>query len=285
MLPPGAEEAIDRALAEDLGGAPAIWKDHTTFATIPPEARGAARLVVKQDGLLAGVEIAAAVLAKVDPALKMKAYLTDGAHVKAGDMAFTVMGPARGILIAERTLLNFMQRMSGIATLTRRFVDAVEGTGCQVLDTRKTTPGLRAVEKWAVRIGGGMNHRMGLFDMVMIKDNHADMAGGISKAMAAVKAYLAKEGLDLPIVVETRDLKEVEQVLEAGGASRILLDNFEPELLRKAVKLIAGRVPTEASGGITLENVHTFAATGVGHISTGAITHSAVALDLSLKAL
>ncbi len=285
MLPEGTEAAIVRALAEDLGEGPNGGSDHTTLATIPKGTRGAARLIVKQDGVLAGVDLARAVLAHVDPALVMKAYIEDGATVKAGDVAFTMMGQARSILLAERTLLNFMQRMSGIATLTRRFVDAVEGTGCRVLDTRKTTPGLRAVEKWAVRLGGGVNHRMGLHDMIMIKDNHADLAGGIPQAIAAAKAYLVRTGMDLPIVVETRDLAEVGQVLAAGGVHRVLLDNFTPDLLRKAMKLIGDGLPTEASGGIVLGNARMFAETGVHYISVGAITHSAIALDLSLKAL
>jgi len=271
---------IELALAEDLGDG-----DHTTLATIPADTAGAARLLVKQPGVLAGVELAQAVMRRVDPALNVKVFIQDGAQVVPGDVAFTVMGASRSILIAERTVLNFMQRMSGIATLTRRFVQAMEGTRCRVLDTRKTTPGLRHVEKWAVRIGGGLNHRMGLYDMVMIKDNHADMAGGISRAIAAVKAYQHQLGRELPIEVEVRNMKELEEVLITGGVDRIMLDNFGLDDLRLAVKRIRRRVATEASGGITLENAHDYAATGVDYISVGALTHSVSSLDLSLKAM
>jgi nicotinate-nucleotide pyrophosphorylase (carboxylating) len=271
---------IELALAEDLGDG-----DHTTLATIPADTAGAARLLVKQPGVLAGVELAQAVMRRVDPALNVKVFIQDGAQVVPGDVAFTVMGASRSILIAERTVLNFMQRMSGIATLTRRFVQAMEGTRCRVLDTRKTTPGLRHVEKWAVRIGGGVNHRMGLYDMVMIKDNHADMAGGISRAIAAVKAYQHQLGRELPIEVEVRNMKELEEVLITGGVDRIMLDNFGLDDLRLAVKRIRRRVATEASGGITLENAHDYAATGVDYISVGALTHSVGSLDLSLKAM
>jgi nicotinate-nucleotide pyrophosphorylase (carboxylating) len=271
---------IELALAEDLGDG-----DHTTLATIPADTAGAARLLVKQPGVLAGVELAQAVMRRVDPALNVKVFIQDGAQVVPGDVAFTVMGASRSILIAERTVLNFMQRMSGIATLTRRFVQAMEGTRCRVLDTRKTTPGLRHVEKWAVRIGGGLNHRMGLYDMVMIKDNHADMAGGISRAIAAVKAYQHQLGRELPIEVEVRNMKELEEVLITGGVDRIMLDNFGLDDLRLAVKRVRRRMATEASGGITLENAHDYAATGVDYISVGALTHSVGSLDLSLKAM
>lgn len=280
MVNENIDALIELALAEDLGDG-----DHTTLATIPADAAGAARLLVKQPGVLAGVELAQAVMRRVDPALNVKVFIQDGAQVVPGDVAFTVMGASRSILIAERTVLNFMQRMSGIATLTRRFVQAMEGTRCRVLDTRKTTPGLRHVEKWAVRIGGGVNHRMGLYDMVMIKDNHADMAGGISRAIAAVKAYQHQLGRELPIEVEVRNMKELEEVLITGGVDRIMLDNFGLDDLRLAVKRIRRRVATEASGGITLENAHDYAATGVDYISVGALTHSVGSLDLSLKAM
>lgn len=280
MVNENIDALIELALAEDLGDG-----DHTTLATIPADTAGAARLLVKQPGVLAGVELAQAVMRRVDPALNVKVFIQDGAQVVPGDVAFTVMGASRSILIAERTVLNFMQRMSGIATLTRRFVQAMEGTRCRVLDTRKTTPGLRHVEKWAVRIGGGVNHRMGLYDMVMIKDNHADMAGGISRAIAAVKAYQHQLGRELPIEVEVRSMKELEEVLITGGVDRIMLDNFGLDDLRLAVKRIRRRVATEASGGITLENAHDYAATGVDYISVGALTHSAGSLDLSLKAM
>lgn len=280
MLPEGTEALIERALAEDLGEG-----DHTTRSTIPVNARGAARLIVKQNGVLAGVELAEAIAHHYDPDLSMKAYLLDGALVQQGDIAFTLLGNQRSILVVERLLLNFMQRMSGIATQTRAYVDAIEGTGCRVLDTRKTTPGLRAIEKWAVRIGGGQNHRMGLYDMLMIKDNHADFAGGIPQAVIAAKAYLEQNGLDLPIEVETRNLDEVESALAVGGIQRIMLDNFEPPALRVAVDLIAKRFETEASGGIVLSTIRSYAETGVDFISVGALTHSVPSLDLSLKAV
>lgn len=280
MLPEGTNEIIRLALAEDLGAG-----DHTTWATIPADARGAARLIVKDEGVLAGVEMAQAIMEQYDPSLTMKVYLQDGAAVHVGDIAFTLFGAQRSILVVERLVLNFMQRMSGIATLTRRYVDEVQGTKCHILDTRKTTPNLRSIEKWAVRIGGGYNHRMGLFDMVMIKDNHADFAGGIPKAIRATKAYLEQKGLDLPIEVETRDLKEVDLVLAEGGVQRIMLDNFDPATLKKAVDLIAGRCETEASGGIVLETIRGYAETGVDFVSVGALTHSVRSLDLSLKAI
>jgi nicotinate-nucleotide pyrophosphorylase (carboxylating) len=280
VLPIGTEALIDLALREDIGDG-----DHTTLSTIPSDARGAARLLVKDQGILAGVELAQAIAHRLDPDLHFKVFLQDGASVAKGDVAFTVMGSSRSILIAERLMLNFMQRMSGIATMTHRFVQAVEGTGCRVLDTRKTTPGLRAIEKWAVRIGGGHNHRQGLYDMVMIKDNHVDMAGGIPQAIAAARAYLTHHGLQLPIEVETRSMAEVEQVLATGGVQRIMLDNFTPENMRVAVKHIGRRFETEASGGITLATVRSYAETGVDFVSVGALTHSVPSLDLSLKAL
>lgn len=279
MLPPGTDDLIGRALAEDIGPG-----DHTTLATIPEGAKGSARLLVKQPGILAGVELAGAVAHRFDPALQLKTYLLDGAQVNPGDVAFHLVGAQRSILMVERVLLNFMQRLSGIATLTRRYADAVEGTGCTILDTRKTTPTLRALEKWAVRLGGGGNHRHGLYDMILIKDNHHDMCGGIPQAIGAAQAYLKREGLDLPIEVEVRGLEELELVLRTGGVQRVMLDNFQPMMLRKAVELIAGRFETEASGGITLDTVRAYAETGVDFISVGALTHSAPSLDLSLKA-
>lgn len=280
MLPPGTEDLLLRALAEDVGEG-----DHTTLATIPAEARGGVQLRVKQNGVLAGVELAQALCEQHGDGIHFRPLLHDGALVAAGDTAFTLSGPVRSLLTLERVLLNFMQRMSGIATLTRRFVDAIEGTGCTVLDTRKTTPTLRSIEKWAVRIGGGQNHRHGLYDMILIKDNHVDLAGGIGKAIDAARHYLADRGLSLPIEVETRDLAEVRIVLEHGGVDRIMLDNFQPDELRRAVDLIGGRCATEASGGIDLENARAYAECGVDHISVGALTHSAPSLDLSLKAM
>lgn len=280
MLPPGTDALIAAALAEDIGDG-----DHTTRSTIPPGARGGMRLLVKQDGVLAGMELAAAICAQAHPDLHMRPLLEDGAHVQAGEVAFTLTGPVHALLSTERVLLNFMQRLSGIATLTRRFVDALEGTGCRVLDTRKTTPTLRALEKWAVRLGGGENHRHGLYDMVLIKDNHVDFAGGTGRAIEAAREYLKANGLDIPIEVEARDLAEVREILAHGGADRIMLDNFALEDLRQAVALIARRHRTEASGGITLANARAYAACGVDFISVGALTHSATGLDLSLKAL
>lgn len=280
MLPPGTEDIIDRAFAEDVGDG-----DHTSLSTIPGDAKGAAHLLVKANGILAGVELAQAIAKRVDEGLVLRPLLRDGARVAPGDVAFTMSGSSRSILLVERVILNFMQRMSGIATLTRAFVDALEGTGCRVLDTRKTTPGLRVIEKWAVRIGGGTNHRMGLHDMMMIKDNHADFAGGIPQAVTRATAYLREHALALPIEVETRNLIEVGQALSVGGIQRIMLDNFDHAALREAVQMIGGRCETEASGGITLATARSFAECGVDFISVGALTHSAGSLDMSLKAM
>lgn len=271
---------MDRALREDIGDG-----DHTSLATIPAEARGSARLLVKQEGILAGVELAGAIASRFDEELAVHPYLMDGARVRPGEVAFHLSGPERSILTVERVILNFMQRMSGIATLTRRFVDAVEGTRCTILDTRKTTPTLRALEKWAVTLGGGSNHRHGLYDMIMIKDNHVDMAGGITQAITAVHEYMARNSLDLKVEIEVRDLAELEQVLVHGGVHRVMLDNFPIILLHKAVQLIGERFETEASGGVTLDTVRAYADTGVDFISVGALTHSAPSLDLSLKAM
>jgi nicotinate-nucleotide pyrophosphorylase (carboxylating) len=280
VLPEGTETLIDRALKEDIGQG-----DHSTLATIPAKAKGSARLIVKGNGILAGVELAQAIIARFDPDVHMRTLIGDGATVAVNDIAFTLSGPARSILTVERVVLNFMQRMSGIATMTRQFVDALDGTGCRVLDTRKTTPGLRALEKWAVRLGGGTNHRHGLYDMVMIKDNHADMNGGLPNAIRSAREYLHSLHLDLDVEVETRNLKEVELVLVTGGVKRIMLDNFGFEDLRKAVALINRRYETEASGGITLANARKYAECGVDFISVGALTHSVKSLDLSLKAM
>lgn len=279
MLPIGTEELIDRALAEDVGNG-----DHTTLSTIPAAENGSARLLVKQPGILAGVELAQAIAARFDERLSLRPYLIDGAAVTAGDIAFHLIGPKRSLLTVERVLLNFMQRLSGIATLTRQYVDAVAGTGCTILDTRKTTPTLRALEKWAVRIGGGASHRHGLYDMILIKDNHVDFSGGIPQAIDAAHAYMQESGLDLKIEIEVRDLAELELVLRHDKVHRVMLDNFAPIMLRKAVELIGERFETEASGGITLATVRSYAETGVQFISVGALTHSAPSLDLSLKA-
>lgn len=280
MVGPLLAKLIRFALAEDLSGG-----DLTTEALVAPFSRAIARATAKSPLVACGSEVFARVFYEVDPGLRVECKVDDGTEVEPGSVLWEVEGSTRSILMGERTALNFVQRMSGIATLTRRFVQAMEGTRCRVLDTRKTTPGLRHVEKWAVRIGGGVNHRMGLYDMVMIKDNHADMAGGISRAIAAVKAYQHQLGRELPIEVEVRNMKELEEVLITGGVDRIMLDNFGLDDLRLAVKRIRRRVATEASGGITLENAHDYAATGVDYISVGALTHSVGSLDLSLKAM
>jgi nicotinate-nucleotide pyrophosphorylase (carboxylating) len=280
LLPEGTEELIDRALQEDIGPG-----DHTSLATIPATARNGARLLVKDTGVLAGVELARAIARRFDEHLDLKLFLQDGATISHGDVAFTIMGPARSILTVERLMLNFMQRMSGIATLTHRFVEAVQDTGCRILDTRKTTPGLRMIEKWAVRIGGGHNHRHGLYDMIMIKDNHVDYAGGIRKAIEATQHYLKAKNLDLKIELEVRNFEELKEALEVGGMHRIMLDNFTPENIKEALKLIPDHIETEASGGITEETIVDYAETGVDFISVGALTHSIRSLDLSLKAV
>ncbi|MGI4834269.1 MAG: carboxylating nicotinate-nucleotide diphosphorylase [Janthinobacterium lividum] len=270
---------IRTALAEDVGDG-----DHSTLASIPAEARNRARLLVKDEGVLAGVALARLILQEVDKELEMTELLPDGSRVRHGDVAFTVAGPARSILTAERLLLNCMQRMSGIATYTAQLTALLAGTKARLLDTRKTTPGFRLCEKWAVLIGGGVNHRYGLFDMIMLKDNHVDYAGGITAAVQATHAYLVRTGRQLAIEVETRTLGEVQEALAVGSIDRILLDNMSPAQLREAVALVAGRVPTEASGGITEATLPEIAITGVDFISVGALTHSAPILDLSLKA-
>jgi nicotinate-nucleotide pyrophosphorylase (carboxylating) len=270
---------IRTALAEDVGDG-----DHSALASIPAAAHNRAHLLVKGEGLLAGVELAPLIFHEVDPSLRLDMRLTDGTPVKHGDIAFTVEGPARSILTAERLVLNCMQRMSGIATYTAHLTNLLAGTSAKLLDTRKTTPNFRICEKWAVLIGGGVNHRYGLFDMIILKDNHVDYAGGIAQAIAATHAYLERTGRQLPIEVETRSLAEVQQVLDAGGIDRIMLDNMKPAQLREAVALIAGRYPTEASGGITEQTIAEIGGTGVDYISVGALTHSVKSLDLSLKA-
>jgi len=276
-------EALDRlitlALQEDIGDG-----DHTSLSCIPPAAIGKARLLVKEEGVLCGMPVAKAVFYKVDPHLSMTDMLDEGCPISKGDIAFHVEGSARSILTAERLVLNLMQRMSGIATLTSKYVAAVSGTGVRIIDTRKTTPGIRFLEKYAVTIGGGTNHRIGLYDMILLKDNHIDFCGSISEAITAANNYLQKKGMQLKIEVETRSLEEVKQVLETGGIDRIMLDNFTPQKALEAVRLIDGRFETEASGGMKLETIRAFAATGVDFISVGALTHSAIALDLSLKA-
>ena len=276
------EELIDDlltlAFAEDVGDG-----DHTTLSTIPAGERGRQQLIVKEEGILAGVDIARMVFEKFDPELKMTVFIEDGAHVRPGDIAFVVEGSVRSLLQAERTMLNIMQRMSGIATMTAKYQSRLDGLKTKVLDTRKTTPGMRMLEKEAVRIGGGMNHRIGLFDMILIKDNHVDFAGGITQAVNAAKKYLAEKGKDLKIEVEVRNTDEINEAL-AAGVDRIMLDNFTPERTREAVQLINGRVEVESSGGITLETLRAYGEAGVDFISVGALTHSVKGLDMSFKA-
>jgi len=271
---------IDLALAEDVGDG-----DHTSLATIPAEAKGKAKLLVKEAGILAGVKLAQQIFLKVDPDLKVEVLLQDGALIQSGDIVFYVEGKAQSILKAERLVLNCMQRMSGIATKTHQIVELVKDSGVKLLDTRKTTPGLRYLEKWAVQIGGGVNHRFGLYDMILIKDNHVDYAGGIKQAIKTARQYLKDQHKDLQIEIEVRNMNELQQVIEEGGADRIMLDNFSVAQLKEAVKLIDKRYITEASGGITQENIAGYAATGVDYISSGALTHSVKSLDLSLKAV
>ncbi len=274
------DDLLDLAFAEDVGDG-----DHTTLSTIPADAMGKSRLIIKEDGVLSGVEIARKVLKKVDPSIKMEVFIGDGADVRKGDIAFTAEGPVRSLLVAERTMLNIMQRMSGVATMTRRYQDELKGLHTRVLDTRKTTPGMRMLEKEAVKTGGGTNHRIGLFDMILIKDNHIDFAGGIEKAIDRANEYCRANGKDLRIEVEVRSLDDIRRVLEHGGVDRIMFDNFTPELTREAVKLVDGRFETESSGGITLENLRSYGEAGVDFISVGALTHSVKGLDMSFKAV
>ena len=245
---------------------------------------GRSRLIIKEDGILAGVDIAEKVLHKVDPTIKMTVMLKDGTEVKKGDIAFTAEGPVRSLLIAERTMLNIMQRMSGVATMARRYQDELKGLHTRVLDTRKTTPGMRMLEKEAVKMGGGTNHRIGLFDMILIKDNHIDFAGGIEKAISRANDYCRENGKDLKIEVEVRSLDDIRRVLSHGGVDRIMFDNFTPALTKEAVALVNGKVETESSGGITLENLREYGEAGVDFISVGALTHSVKGLDMSFKA-
>ena len=273
-------ELIDIAIKEDIGDG-----DHTSLSCIPKDAKGKAHLLVKEPGTLAGIELAKTIFNKIDSSLIFNQLMNDGDKIKIGDIAFTIEGSNQSILQAERLVLNFMQRMSGIATTTNYYVSLLDGLNTKVLDTRKTTPGLREIEKWAVKIGGGVNHRMGLYDMVMIKDNHVDFAGGIAAAINSTKEYLTKNNKDLKIEIEARDLNELNEILAVGGVDRIMLDNFNYEDLRTAVKLIDGKYETEASGGITNETIRNYAECGVDYISVGALTHQIKSLDLSLKAI
>ena len=273
------DDLIKLAFAEDIGDG-----DHTTLCCIPDDAEGAQKLIVKEDGVLAGVEMAKRIFAAFDPTLKMEQFLNDGDEVKVGDIAFIVRGKVRSLLQTERLMLNVMQRMSGIATVTRRYARQLEGLKTRVLDTRKTTPGLRMIEKEAVKIGGGVNHRIGLFDMILLKDNHVDFAGGITNAIKRAQSYLKEKGKDLKIEIEVRNLDELQEAIDCGGIDRIMLDNFTPELTRKAVEIIGGRFETESSGGITFDTLRSYAECGVDYISVGALTHSVKGLDLSFKA-
>lgn len=269
---------IDLAFAEDIGDG-----DHTTLSTIPADAMGRQHLLVKEEGILAGVDIARRVFERYDPSLKMTVMIGDGSRVKPGDIAFVVEGPVRSLLVTERTMLNIMQRMSGIATMTARYQERLKGLKAKVLDTRKTTPGMRILEKEAVRIGGGANHRIGLFDMILIKDNHVDFAGGIPNAVSRARSYLKEKGKDLKIEVEVRNTDEIRQALDAK-VDRIMLDNFTPERTAEAVALIGGAAEIESSGGITLDTLRAYGEAGVDFISVGALTHSVKGLDMSFKA-
>jgi len=280
------DKFIEQAIAEDTvdfnGKIPS--GDHTSLAAIPGKKESKAQLLCKDEGILAGIELAEKIFAKVDSTLKFEKILDDGTTIRKGDVAFKVYGEVKSILLAERLVLNFMQRMSGIATHTRKFVDRVDGTGARILDTRKTTPNLRYFEKWAVRIGGGHNLRFGLYDMIMLKDNHIDFCGGITKAISAVRDYQQKNNLNLQVEVEARTIADVNEIMQAGSVNRIMFDNFSVADMKKAVQLVNRKYETEASGGITLQTVRPYAETGVDFISVGALTHSSPSLDLSLKA-
>ena len=274
------DKLIDLAFAEDIGDG-----DHTTLCCIPEDAMGKSHLLIKEDGILAGVEVAKRVFARFDSTMQVEVFINDGAHVKKGDIAMVVTGKVRSLLQTERLMLNIMQRMSGVATTTHKYVELLKGTKTRVLDTRKTTPGLRMLEKEAVRIGGGTNHRIGLFDMILIKDNHVDFAGGITAAITRAKEYCKAKGKDLKIEIEVRNFDELQEALDCGLMQRIMLDNFSVEDTKRAVEIIAGRYEVESSGGITKETLRSYAECGVDFISVGALTHSVKSLDLSFKAV
>lgn len=273
------DRLIDLSFAEDIGDG-----DHTTLCCIPADAMGRSQLLIKEDGILAGVDVAKEVFHRFDPDMKVEVLMGDGSRVKKGDVAMIVSGRVRSLLQTERLMLNIMQRMSGIATMTDRYVKLLEGTGTRVLDTRKTTPGMRMLEKQAVKIGGGCNHRIGLFDMILLKDNHVDFAGGIANAIDRCHQYLEEKGLNLKIEIEVRNFDELQQVLDRGGVDRIMLDNFSVPDTKKAVEMIDHRYETESSGGITFETIRSYAEQGVDFISVGALTHSVKGLDISFKA-
>ncbi|MCQ2095613.1 MAG: carboxylating nicotinate-nucleotide diphosphorylase [Bacteroidaceae bacterium] len=273
------DKLIDLAFAEDIGDG-----DHTTLCCIPPDAVSESKLLIKQEGIFAGEKIAQEVFHRFDPTLEVEVFIHDGAHVRPGDIVMSVKGKIQSLLQTERLMLNILQRMSGIATMTSKYVERLEGTGTRILDTRKTTPGMRMLEKEAVKIGGGTNHRIGLFDMILLKDNHIDFAGGIENAISRCHQYLKDHGKDLRIEIEVRGFEELQRVLDFGGVDRIMLDNFTPEETRRAVGLIGGRFETESSGGITYETIRDYAEAGVDFISVGALTHSVKGLDMSFKA-
>ncbi len=277
---PFVEELIELCIKEDIGDG-----DHTSLCCIPAAEQGRMKLLCKQDGILAGVEVAQMVLNRLDPEMKFEQLLSDGTVVKPGDVAFYVSGRLQSLLQAERVLLNIMQRMSGVATQTAVYVKQVEGLHTRILDTRKTTPGMRVLDKMAVKIGGGDNHRMGLFDMILLKDNHIDFAGGVEQAVRGAKEYLKAKGKNIPIECEVRTMENIDEVFAAGGVDRIMFDNFSPEMTREAVKKVAGRCETESSGGITFDTLRDYAECGVDFISVGALTHQIKSLDMSLKAV
>lgn len=273
------DRLIDLAFAEDIGDG-----DHTTLCCIPEDAMGKSHLLIKEDGILAGVEVAKRVFAKFDPTMQVEVLINDGTPVKKGDIAMVVTAKVRSLLQTERLMLNIMQRMSGIATMTNKYVERLKGTKTHVLDTRKTTPGLRMLEKQAVKIGGGMNHRIGLFDMILLKDNHIDFCGGITNAITRCHEYLKEKGLDLKIEIEVRNFDELAEALECGGINRIMLDNFSVADTKKAVDIVGGKFEVESSGGITFDTIRDYAECGVDFISVGALTHSVKGLDMSFKA-
>ena len=274
------DQLIALSFAEDIGDG-----DHTTLSCIPDTAIGKSRLIIKEEGIIAGVEMAREIFHRFDPEMKMEVYINDGAHVKPGDVAFVVEGKVQSLLQTERLMLNVMQRMSGSATITNEYVKLLEGTKCRVLDTRKTTPGMRIMEKDAVRIGGGCNHRIGLFDMILLKDNHIDFAGGIPQAVSRAQEYCKAKGKNLKIEVEVRNFDELNQVLALEGVDRVMLDNFSVENTRKAVEIVNGRLEVESSGGITFDTIRSYAECGVDFVSVGALTHSVKSLDMSFKAV
>ena len=273
------DRLIDLAFAEDIGDG-----DHTTLCCIPEDAMGKSHLLIKEDGILAGVEVAKRVFAKFDPTMQVEVLINDGTPVKKGDIAMVVTAKVRSLLQTERLMLNIMQRMSGIATMTNKYVERLKGTKTHVLDTRKTTPGLRMLEKQAVKIGGGMNHRIGLFDMILLKDNHIDFCGGITNAITRCHEYLKEKGLNLKIEIEVRNFDELAEAMNCGGINRIMLDNFSVADTKKAVDIVGGKFETESSGGITFDTIREYAECGVDFISVGALTHSVKGLDMSFKA-